>query len=134
MSLKKCRSSFLFLAVLFFYMLLIDLLFFILLTHKGSHREVMTVMTSSIGGTKDCLDHRFHASLSLHRPIANSTSTQNQQPVQDIANQIKPTLRVSRNTQATLEQSPFKYQPSSTLLDFSDCTRTGIFKLISHCA
>ena len=59
--------------------------FFILMTHEGSHREFTrnsnTVMTFSLGRAKGCLDHRFRAPSAYNCPIANSASTQTQQPV-----------------------------------------------------
>ena len=59
---------------------------FILLTHKGSHREAyrdfQPSLTSFAAGAKGCSDHSgLRATPSLHCPIANSTSTQCQQPV-----------------------------------------------------
>ena len=64
-------------------------------------------MTSSAGGAKGYFDRRFHAPpayttqlLTLHQHRANNQYR--------TANQIYPTLRVSSNTQATLEQSPIQ--------------------------
>ena len=104
----------------------------------GSHREVyrdfQTSLTSSAGGAKGWSEHRFRVPpaytaqlLTLHQHRANNQYR--------TANQIESILRVSSSTQATLERSlASKYEPTSKLLDFSDCTRTGIFKLISRCA
>ena len=50
----------------------------------------------------------------------------------DRTNKSRLIRRVSSNIQETLEQSPI--YASSTLLDFTDRTRTGISKLISGCA
>ena len=60
-----------------------ELPFCIPLTHEGSHREVYKEFQPSYdifrrSGAKDCSDHRLHW---LHCPIANSTLTQSQQPV-----------------------------------------------------
>ena len=55
--------------------------FSILLTHKGSHREVyrdfQPSLTSSAGGAKGCSDHKFRAAyisqlLTLHQHRANN--------------------------------------------------------------
>ena len=85
---------------------------FILLTHKRSLKKVYRKFQPRYdivrrSGAKGCSDHRFHAhNPSLYcQPIANSASTQSQQPVQRTAYQIKPTLRVSSNTQTTVKQS-----------------------------
>ena len=57
---------------------------FILLTYEGSHREVywdfLPSLTSSAGGAEGC-SGQFPCTPSLHCPIANSASTQRQQPV-----------------------------------------------------
>ena len=55
---------------------------FILLTHEGAHREVYHDFQPSLtsGGDKCCLNHKF-VHPSLHCPLANSASTQSQQPV-----------------------------------------------------
>ena len=45
--------------------------------------EFPTQLTSSVGGAKDCLDHKFHTPPSLQCPIANSASTKSQPPVWD---------------------------------------------------
>ena len=73
--------------------------------HIGrSTRNSNPVMTSSTGGAKGCLDHRFRAPqahlLTLHQHRANNQYR--------TANQLSSTLRVSSNTQAALEQSPIQ--------------------------
>ena len=103
---------------------------FILLTHEGSHREIYQEFQPSY----DIFCRWCHGlsrpqvpcTPSLHFQIANSASTQSQQPVYDsLSNQT-----VISNTQITLEQSPIQDQPRSTMLDFSDQTKTGISKLL----
>ena len=77
------------------------LFYFVLLTHEGSHRPGFLsnpVMTSSAGGAKGCLDHRFRAP----QPIL---------PNCWFCNDTEPSTsrgRLSSNTQATLEQSPIQ--------------------------
>ena len=79
--------------------------FSILLTHKRSHREVyqdfQPSLTSSAGGAKVCSDHRFRAppAYTAQLPTLHQHRANNQYRT---ANQIKPTLRVSSSTQATL--------------------------------
>ena len=74
---------------------------------ERSIRNSNSVMTSSAGGVKGCSDHRFRVSptytaqlLTLHKHRTNNQYR--------TANQIWPTLWVSSNTQATLEQSPIQ--------------------------
>ena len=89
----------------------IIIIFSILLTHEGSHREAyrdfQPSLTSSAGGAKGFSDHRFRAPpayttqlLTLHQHRANNQYR--------TTNQIQPTLRVSSSTQATLEQLPIQ--------------------------
>ena len=83
--------------------------FSILLTHKGPHREAyrdfQPSLTSSAGGAKGWSDHRFRAppAYTAQLPTLHQRKANNQYRT---ANQIKPTLRVSSSTQATLEQFP----------------------------
>ena len=83
--------------------------FSILLTNKGSHREVyrdfQPSLTSSAGGAKGCSEHRFRAppAYTAQLPTLHQRRANNQYRT---ANQIYPTLRASSSTQATLEQSP----------------------------
>ena len=75
----------------------------VIMYYKQIHRcYLLHVLDMMDSAAKGCLDHRFHATtaytaelLTLHQHRANN---QNRMP-----NQIKPTLRVSSNTQATLE-------------------------------
>ena len=80
---------------------------FILLIHEGSHREAyqnfQPSLTSSAGGAKGFSDHRFRAPpAGLYCPIANSASTQSQQPVNR-----RRLIKCSRLA-ATLEQFPIQ--------------------------
>ena len=85
---------------------------FILLIHKGSHGEFYQEFQSRYdifcrSGAKGCSDHRFRAPpaysaqlLTLHQHRANNQYR--------AADQILPILRVSSNTQETLEKSPIQ--------------------------
>ena len=84
-------------------------LFFILLTHEGSHREVYQEGKPSyvifrrwwqglFRPQVPCTPAYTAQLLALHQHRANNQYR--------TANQIKPTLRVSSSTQATLEQFP----------------------------
>ena len=86
------------------------LFYFILRTHRGSHKEVyrdfQSSLTSSTGDAKT-IDHMFRVLpaytaqlLSLHCHRANNQYRK--------ANQVQPTLRVSSSTQATVGQSPIQ--------------------------
>ena len=59
----------------------------ILLTHEGSHREVYQDFQPSYDIFRRCCKGLFRPQIpctpNLHCPIANSASTQNQQPVED---------------------------------------------------
>ena len=85
---------------------------FILLIHEGSHREVYQELQPSYDIFRRWRQGLFRPQVLctpiLHCPIANSASTQSQQPVNKTANQIQPILRVSSSTQATLEQPPIQ--------------------------
>ena len=81
---------------------------FILLTHEGSHREIYREFQASydifcrVVQTTGFVHSPAYTSqlLTLHQHRANNQCR--------TANQILPTLRVSGNTQTTLEQSPIK--------------------------
>ena len=109
----------------------------IMLTHKRSHKEVyrdfQPSLTSFAGGAKGGSDHRFRVppDYTAQLPTLHQHRANNQYRT---ANQIYPTLGVAAALRQHLNSLPSKYYPSSTLLNFSDRTRTGISKLISRCA
>ena len=85
------------------------------ITSREVYQDFQPNLTSSAGGAKSCLDHRFCAPLdhtaqllTLHQLRANNQ------------------YRTANQTRQHLNSLPFKYYPSSTLLDFSDCMRIGI--------
>ena len=111
--------------------------FFILLTHKGSHREVYKEFQPSydivLRWCQGYLDHRFRApaAYTAQLLILLQHWTNNKYRT---ANQILPILRVSSNSQATLEQSPIQVLTELNVAWHQLCTRTGISKLIGRCS
>ena len=106
---------------------------FILLTHKGSHREVYQEFQSSYDIFRRWCQGMFKPQVPCTHSYTAQLLTLYQHRANNqyrMADQIYSTLRVSSNTQATLEQSPVHVQPSIIFLDFSDCTRTGFSKFI----
>ena len=83
-------------------------------------------------GVEGCLDHRYrvphHTTTQLQTLNEHRTNDQYR-----MAHQIWPALRVSGNTQATIERSPIQVLTELNVFFTSviNCTRAVISKLIS---
>ena len=107
---------------------------FILITNKGSCREVyrdcQPSLTSSTVFAKGCLDHRFRAPPAYIAQLLTLYQIKVKSGIGHLIISTYLTLRISSNIWTTLEQSPTQILTELRWLDFSDCMRIGIFKLI----